>query len=72
MNGAVLVVESEDGVKKRDSIKIILENVLEMKNKETENEKTKELKSLILVPNGEDYLIIRTSFNYNWNKRKAN
>ncbi len=72
MNGAVLVVESEDGVKKRDAIKIILENVLEMKNKETENEKTKELKSLILVPNGEDYLTIRTCFNYNRNKRKAN
>ena len=52
MNGAVISMESEECLKKKDAIKIILDSILELKNKETEDEKQRELKCLILVPNG--------------------
>ena len=52
MNGAVLIVESHDSSKKKEAMKSILESILDLKNKENEDEKTKELKTLILVPNG--------------------
>lgn len=67
MNGAVLVIQCEDGIRKKDAIKIILESILDLKNKENEDEKTRELKSLILVPNGKYHLKLRTCINYNWN-----